>query len=86
MRLMFVVGTGSVGWMLARGAVMALGKSLANGWFIEPPEAIIGVALLSLASVITTAHVLMCVGILVLNNVRETAERAMGTQKLVCLK
>jgi predicted metal-binding membrane protein len=59
MRLMFVVGTGSVGWMLARGAVMALEKNLAGGWFVEPFGVMIGVALLSLASVIATAHALM---------------------------
>jgi predicted metal-binding membrane protein len=49
MRLIFVVGTGSVGWMLVRGAVMAPKKNLAGGWFVGPLGVMIGVALLSLA-------------------------------------
>jgi predicted metal-binding membrane protein len=57
MLLMFVVGTGSVGWMLALGAVMALEKNLADGWLARHLGAMIGVTLLSVASVITMAHV-----------------------------
>lgn len=53
---MFVVGTGSVGWMLALGAVMALEKNLASGWFARHMGSMIGVALLTVASVITVTH------------------------------
>jgi len=43
MLLMFAVGTGSVGWMLALGAIMAAEKNLRLGKFIGKP---LGVALL----------------------------------------
>jgi predicted metal-binding membrane protein len=57
MLLMFVVGTGSVGWMLALGAGMALEKNLAgNGWLARNLGAAIGVALLTAASAITATH------------------------------
>jgi predicted metal-binding membrane protein len=47
MLLMFVVGTGSVGWMLALGAVMAAEKNLPWGRRLPAP---VGVALLLVAS------------------------------------
>jgi predicted metal-binding membrane protein len=57
MLLMFIVGTGSVGWMLALGAVMALEKNLAgNGWLSRHLGAALGIALLAGASAITVAH------------------------------
>ena len=37
MLLMFVVGTGSVGWMLALGAVMAIEKNAAWGRWLSQP-------------------------------------------------
>jgi predicted metal-binding membrane protein len=37
MLLMFVVGTGSVGWMLAIGAVMAVEKNVAWGKRLSAP-------------------------------------------------
>jgi len=43
MMLMFVVGTGSVGWMLALGAVMAIEKNMPWGRHLSAP---LGVALL----------------------------------------
>lgn len=43
MLLMFVVGTGSVGWMLAIGAVMAIEKNVACGRRLSAP---LGIALL----------------------------------------
>ena len=43
MLLMFVVGTGSVGWMLAIGAVMAIEKNVAWGRRLSAP---LGIALL----------------------------------------
>ncbi|MDX1489490.1 MAG: DUF2182 domain-containing protein, partial [Acidiferrobacterales bacterium] len=46
MLLMFVVGTGSVGWMLALGAVMALEKNLTSGWMARHLGTMIGIALL----------------------------------------
>ena len=58
MLLMFVVGTGSVGWMLALGAVMALEKNVAgDGWLVQHLGDIIGAVLLSVALVITLTHV-----------------------------
>jgi predicted metal-binding membrane protein len=51
MLLMFVVGTGSVGWMLAIGAVMAIEKNVSWGRRLSVP---LGVGLLA-ASVITFA-------------------------------
>ncbi|MEE9587373.1 MAG: DUF2182 domain-containing protein [Hyphomicrobiaceae bacterium] len=56
MLLMFVVGTGSVGWMLALGALMALEKNLSGGWLARHLGTMIGVALLSVASGITLTH------------------------------
>ncbi len=57
MLLMFVVGTGSVGWMLALGAVMALEKNLrGNGWLTRNLGAGLGVALIAGAALITAAH------------------------------
>ncbi len=49
MLLMFVVGTGSVGWMLALGAIMAVEKNVSWGRRLSAP---LGVALLGWASVI----------------------------------
>jgi len=58
MLLMFVVGTGSVGWMLALGAVMALEKNIAgDGWLTQHLGDVIGVVLLAVALVITMTHV-----------------------------
>lgn len=57
MLLMFVVGTGSVGWMLALGAVMALEKNLqGNNWLTRNMGAGIGVVLVAGAIFITAAH------------------------------
>jgi hypothetical protein len=42
--------------MLALGAVMALEKNLAGGWFAKHLGAMIGVGLLGVASVITMSH------------------------------
>lgn len=48
MLLMFVVGTGSVGWMLALGAVMALEKNLtSDGWLTRNLSNVLGLALIS---------------------------------------
>jgi predicted metal-binding membrane protein len=44
MLLMFVVGTGSVGWMLLLGALMAAEKNLPCGRRLSAP---LGVALLA---------------------------------------
>jgi predicted metal-binding membrane protein len=44
MLLMFVVGTGSVGWMLLLGAVMAAEKNLPWGRWLSAP---LGLALLA---------------------------------------
>jgi predicted metal-binding membrane protein len=49
MLLMFVVGSGSVGWMLILGAVMAVEKNLPWGRKLSAP---LGIALLSWAGVI----------------------------------
>jgi len=49
MLLMFVVGTGSVGWMLALGAVMAVEKNVSWGRRLSAP---LGIALLGWASLI----------------------------------
>jgi predicted metal-binding membrane protein len=49
MLLMFVVGTGSVGWMLALGAVMAVEKNVSWGRRLSAP---LGIALLGWASFI----------------------------------
>jgi predicted metal-binding membrane protein len=53
MLLMFVVGTGSVGWMLALGAVMAIEKNVSWGRRLSAP---LGVGLLGWASVIVVEH------------------------------
>jgi predicted metal-binding membrane protein len=53
MLLMFVVGTGSVGWMLVVGAVMAIEKNVSWGRRLSAP---LGVALLGCASVIVVEH------------------------------
>lgn len=54
MLLMFAVGTGSLGWMLALGAVMAIEKNFAWGRRISAP---LGVALIAWGSAIVTSHV-----------------------------
>jgi predicted metal-binding membrane protein len=53
MLLMFVVGTGSVGWMLALGAIMAIEKNFSWGRRLSAP---LGVGLLACASVIVADH------------------------------
>ena len=50
MLLMFIVGTGSVGWMLLLGAVMAIEKNVAAGRHLSKP---LGVALIVGAIFIT---------------------------------
>jgi len=58
MLLMFIVGTGSVGWMLVLGAVMALEKNLAGyGWLSRHLGDVIGLALFAGATAITVSHV-----------------------------
>ena len=54
MLCMFVVGTGSLGWMLALGALMATEKNLPGGARLRLP---IGLGLLVAAAVILVAHV-----------------------------
>jgi len=57
MLLMFVVGTGSVGWMLMLGAVMALEKNLSgNGWLTRNIGTVLGIALFAGATLITAVH------------------------------
>jgi predicted metal-binding membrane protein len=56
MLLMFVVGTGSVGWMLALGAVMALEKNTPWGRHLSYP---LGGVLLAAAGVVTAANLLV---------------------------
>jgi predicted metal-binding membrane protein len=53
MLLMFAVGTGSVGWMLAMGVVMAVEKNLPWGRWLSAP---LGAALLAAAVVILVQH------------------------------
>jgi predicted metal-binding membrane protein len=53
MLLMFVVGTGSVGWMLALGAVMAVEKNVSWGRKLSTP---LGFFLLGWASFILVEH------------------------------
>jgi len=53
MLLMFVVGTGNVGWMLALGAIMAVEKNMPWGRHLSRP---LGGALLAIAVVITGAN------------------------------
>jgi predicted metal-binding membrane protein len=54
MLLMFVVGTGNVGWMLGLGAVMALEKNAAWGRRLSQP---LGAALIGWAGLIVVANV-----------------------------
>jgi predicted metal-binding membrane protein len=57
MLLMFVVGTGSVGWMLVLGAVMALEKNLSgNGWLTRYFGAGLGIVLFAGATLIIATH------------------------------
>jgi predicted metal-binding membrane protein len=51
---MFVVGTGSVGWMLALGTVMAIEKNVAWGRRLSAP---LGVGLLGWASILVVEQV-----------------------------
>jgi len=53
MLLMFVVGTGSVGWMLVLGAVMAIEKNVSWGRRLSTP---LGLGLLGWASLIVVDH------------------------------
>jgi predicted metal-binding membrane protein len=53
MLLMFVVGTGNVGWMLALGAVMAIEKNAAWGRKLSKP---LGLALIAGAALIVGGH------------------------------
>jgi predicted metal-binding membrane protein len=54
MLLMFVVGTGNVGYMLALGAIMALEKNAPWGWRLSRP---LGFALLSWAALVTAFNI-----------------------------
>ncbi|TCK32876.1 putative metal-binding membrane protein [Paraburkholderia sp. BL8N3] len=54
MLLMFVVGTGSLGWMLVLAAVMAIEKNVNWGRQLSAP---LGVALLAWAAVLAATHV-----------------------------
>jgi predicted metal-binding membrane protein len=54
MLLMFVVGTGSVGWMLAIGAVMAIEKNVTWGRWLSAP---LGIALLAASSAVLVLNV-----------------------------
>jgi predicted metal-binding membrane protein len=54
MLLMFVVGTGSVGWMLVLGAVMAIEKNVRWGRRLSAP---LGAGLLAWATIIAVGHV-----------------------------
>jgi predicted metal-binding membrane protein len=53
MLLMFVVGTGSVGWMLALGSLMAIEKNVSWGNRLSAP---LGIGLLAWASLIVLEH------------------------------
>jgi predicted metal-binding membrane protein len=53
MLLMFVVGTGNVGYMLALGAIMALEKNVSWGRRLSRP---LGIALLSWAAILTAVN------------------------------
>ena len=53
MLLMFVVGTGNVGWMLALGAVMAVEKNMPWGRHLSRP---LGMLLLATAAVVVAAN------------------------------
>ena len=50
---MFVVGTGSVGWMLALGAIMAIEKKARWGRALSAP---LGVALITLAGIVVAVN------------------------------
>ena len=54
MLLMFVVGTGNLGWMLALAAVMAAEKNLPGGRRLSAP---LGVALLATSAIIVVSNV-----------------------------
>ena len=54
MLLMFVVGTGSLGWMLALAAVMAAEKNLPGGRRLSAP---LGVALLAASAIVVVSNV-----------------------------
>ncbi|MFO1207949.1 MAG: DUF2182 domain-containing protein [Amaricoccus sp.] len=53
MLVMFAVGTGNVGWMLALGLVMAAEKNLPGGLALGAP---VGVALLAAAGLVVAGH------------------------------
>ena len=53
MLLMFVVGTGNVGWMLGLGAIMAVEKNMSWGRYLSRP---IGATLVVAALVIAGAN------------------------------
>ncbi len=53
MLVMFVVGVGSIAWMLALAAVMAAEKNLASGRWLRTP---VGLGLLGTAGTIVIAH------------------------------
>jgi predicted metal-binding membrane protein len=53
MLLMFVLGTGSVGWMLGIGAIMAVEKNVAWGGRLST---MLGAGLLVVASVVVVIH------------------------------
>jgi predicted metal-binding membrane protein len=55
MMLMFVVGTGSVGWMLVLGAIMAVEKNMPWGRKLSAP---LGIALIAGSGVIVWNHAL----------------------------
>ncbi|EIM98015.1 hypothetical protein WQE_26275 [Paraburkholderia hospita] len=54
MLLMFVVGAGSLGWMLVLAAVMAIEKNVTWGRQLSAP---LGVALLTWAAVLAALHI-----------------------------
>ena len=54
MLCMFVVGTGSLGWMLALAALMAAEKNLPGGTRLRLP---IGLGLIGAAGALVVAHV-----------------------------
>jgi predicted metal-binding membrane protein len=53
MFLMFAVGTGSVGWMLVLGAIMAIEKNMPWGRKLSAP---LGIALLAWGLLIVLDH------------------------------
>ena len=55
MLLMFVVGMGNIGWMLALGALMAIEKNVPGGKRLSAP---LGIALIAWAGAIVLANVL----------------------------